>query len=114
MDSFERALKTYVQVDDELKRLLEEAKQLRKNKTDLESRISTHMVENDMGEHPCADSSRVKVYTKKSTKNFFNRAGVYECTQELFGPDNADKLIARIDEKKQISESTSVKRLGVR
>ena len=35
MDSFERVLKTYVQVDDELKRLADEAKQLRKNKVDL-------------------------------------------------------------------------------
>ena len=113
MDSFQKSLNKYVQIDDELKRVSDEAKELRKNKMDLGTRISAHMVENDMGEQPCVDNSRVKIYTKKSTKNYFNRAGVFECAHELFGPDNANKLISSIDEKKEISESTGLKRLGI-
>jgi len=111
--SFENSLNTYVKIDDELKKVSDEAKKLKKNKIELESKINTYMVENEIGEHFCTDSSRIKIYTKKSTKNYFNRSGVYECAHNLFGSEKADALIAMIDEKKEINESTGLKRLGI-
>lgn len=111
--SFETSLKTYVEIDDELKRIAEEAKMLRKNKAALEAAISTHMVENEIGEHRCMDASRVKIFTKKSTKSAYNKSGVYECAQVLLGSDKAEALICMLEEKKDVRESTGLKRMGV-
>lgn len=110
--SFETSLRTYVEIDDELKRVAAEAKTLRKNKAALESAISSHMIDREIGEQTCLDASRVKIYTKKSTKSAFNRAGVHECAQLMFGTDKADALLALIDEKKDVTESTGLKRIG--
>ena len=111
--SFETSLTTFVEIDDELKRVSEEAKVLRKNKAALEEAISTHMVQHDIGEHMCTDESRVKIFTKKSTKSAFNKAGVYECAQTMFGSDKAANLIALIEDKKDVQESLGLKRTSV-
>lgn len=111
--SFVTSLTTFVEIDDELKRVTEEAKVLRKNKATLEVAISTHMVENDIGEHRCIDTSRVKVFKKKSTKSAYNKAGVYECAQIMFGGDKAATLIALLEDKKDVRESFGLKRTGV-
>lgn len=111
--SFEMSLRTYVEIDDELKRISSEAKSLRSNKAALESAISSHMVDNEINEHKCLDTSRVKIYTKKSSKSAYNKAGVYDCAQILFGSEKADALLARIEERKNVTESTALKRIGV-
>lgn len=111
--SFETTLRTYVEIDDELKRVASEAKALRKNKAALESAISSHMVDHEIGEHTCLDTSRVKIYTKKSTKSAFNKDGVHECAQLLFGSEKAEALLALIEDKKDVTESTGLKRIGV-
>ncbi|CAM9269301.1 unnamed protein product [Sphacelaria rigidula] len=110
--SFETSLKTFVEIDDELKTVTEEAKVLRKNKAALEAAISAHMVQNDIPEHRCMDTSRVRLFTKKSTKSAFNKAGVYECAQAMLGSDKAAALIAMIEDKKYVTESTGLKRTG--
>ena len=111
--SFETTLKTYLEIDDELKKIAAEAKILRKNKSALEAAISTHMVENDIGEHRCTDTSRIKIFTKKSTKSAYNKSGVYECAQVMLGSDKAAALISMLEEKKDVRESTGLKRMGV-
>lgn len=111
--SFETSLTTFVEIDDELKRVAEEAKVLRKNKAALEEAISTHMVENDIGEHRCIDTSRVKIFKKKSTKSAYNKAGVYEAAQIMFGGDKAATLITLLEDKKDVKESFGLKRTGV-
>ena len=111
--SFDESLRTYVEIDDELKRVAQEAKTLRKNKAALESAISTHMVENDIPEHRCLDESRVKIFKKKSTKSAFNKAGVYECAQIMLGSEKAQNLISLLEDKKDVRESFGLKRTGV-
>lgn len=111
--SFEASLRTYVEIDNELKRVASEAKVLRKNKVALEEAISAHMVENDIGEHTCVDASRIKTFTKKSTTTAFNKAGVYECAQVLVGSEKALALVSLIEDRKDVKESTGLKRLGV-
>lgn len=110
--SFETSLKTFLEIDDELKRIAEEAKMLRKNKAVLEAAISTHMVENEIGEHRCMDTSRIKIFTKKTTKSAYNKSGVYECAQAMLGSDKAEALIFMLEEKKDVKESTGLKRMG--
>lgn len=109
---FESSLNTFVEIDDELKRVAEEAKVLRKNKATLEAAISSHMVENDIGEHRCIDASRIKIFKKKSTKSAYNKAGVFECAQILVGSDKATRLVAMLEEKKHVEESFGLKRTG--
>lgn len=112
--SFETSLKTFVEIDDELKKVADEAKLLRKNKAALETSISTHMMRNDIEEQSCLDNSRVKIVTKKRLSSGFNKRGVHECATELFGQDNATLLVKMIEEKKSVEESTGLKRLGAK
>lgn len=109
--SFDESLVAFVEVDDELKRVGQVTKDLRKNKAALEAAISAHMVENDIPEKKCEDTSRIKIFTKKSTKTLYNKSGVYECAQLLFGTEKASSLIRLMEEKKDVRESTGLKRL---
>lgn len=110
--SFDESLATFVEIDDELKQLSEKAKELRRNKAALEAAISSHMVKNEIPEQTCTDTSRIKVYTKKSTKTAYNKAGVYECAQLMLGTDKAVALVKLIEARKNVKESTGLKRLG--
>lgn len=109
--TFDESLVAFVKIDDELKRIGQMAKDLRKNKASLEAAISAHMVENDIPEKRCEDTSRIKIFTKKSTRSLYNKSGVYECAQVLFGTEKASALIRLMEEKKDVKESTGLKRL---
>lgn len=107
--SLEASVTNFVEIDDELKRISEESKVLRKNKASLEEEITSHMVQNEIGEI-FTKNSKVKIFKRKSTKSAYNKAGVFECAELLFGRDRATKLIAMIEDKKDITESVGLKR----
>lgn len=112
MSSFEGKLKTYVDIDNELKRVAQEVKELKQNKTDLEHYLSDHMVNHEIEEHSCMDNTKIKVYTKKSSSNVFTKPIVHECAMTLFGQENADKLVKLVEEHKEVRESTGLKRMS--
>lgn len=114
MMSLEQSLATFVEVDNELKRVAEEAKLLRKNKSALEEAITLHMVKHEIEEKICTDDSKVKVVKKKTTKSGFTKAGVSECAELLLGVDKARTLMAMIEDKKDVTESFALKRSSTR
>lgn len=108
--SFTRSLKEFVAVDDEIKRVSQEAKELRKNKRVLENAISLHMINNELDEGR-VDTSALRVVQKKKTTNAYTRANVSECALTLFGSESAEKLLCMIDDMKQTKESHGIKRV---
>ena len=112
MSNFEGKLKTFVEIDNELKRVANEVKELKQSKLDLENSLSEHMVHHEIEEHSCMDNTKVKVYTKKSSSNVFTKPIVYECALTLFGQDQADALVKLVEERKEVRESTGLKRMS--
>ena len=112
MSNFEGRLRTFVEIDDELKRVANEVKKLKQSKVDLETALSEHMVQNEIIEHSCMDNTKIKVYTKKSTSNVYTKPVVYECATTLFGASQADALVRLVEEQKEVRQSTGLKRMS--
>jgi len=105
-------LKTFVQIDNELKRVAEEVKALKANKVALEEDISTQMVHNQIEELDCKDQTKIKIYTKKSCPNVFTKPNVFECAVTLFGSEKAEALVKLVEERKKTKETTGIKRMA--
>jgi len=112
--SLENDIKTFANIDDEIKRLSEEMKVLRSNKGSLESTISNKMNEHSIEEVSCEDNTKVKVYTKRSVTNAFKKANVKSCATSLFGEDKAEALVKMIEDMQEVQESTGLKRLNAK
>lgn len=108
--SFTRSLEEYIAVDDEIKRLSTEAKELRKNKNVLEDSISSHMLENELDEGRIQEAT-VRVVKKKKTTNTFTRSNVQQCALTLLGAEKTEALVRMIDDLKETTESHGIKRL---
>lgn len=112
--SVENTVRTFTEIDDELKRVAEEIKSLKANKISLENDISSHMDRNELDEMDCSDNTKVKKYTKKSVSNVFKKPNVEECALLLFGADRTEALIKMIEEKKEVRESVGLKRMSTK
>jgi len=108
MDS---TVKTFTEIDDEIKRIRNEIKTLRANKISLEGDISSHMNSNQIEEIDCQDDTKVKKYTKKSISNVYKKDNVHECSLLLFGEDRTNALLKMIEDKKEVRETTGIKRM---
>ena len=105
-------LRTFVEIDNELKRVAEEVKALKANKVALEEDISTQMVQNQIEELDCKDQTKVKIYTKKSCPSVFTKPNVFECAVTLFGREKAESLVKLIEERKKTKETVCIKRMA--
>lgn len=101
--SFKRSLEEFIAVDDEIKNMARESKELRRNKQILEEPISTHMLDNGL-EEQSIEISGVKVCKKKSSCNMFTKANVAQCALTLFGSEITDALIQMIEDLKETTE----------
>lgn len=108
--TFKRSLEEFLSVDDEMKRISNDSRELRKNKKILEDAISTHMIQNKLEERSF-ETSKVKVFKKKSAKNSFTKANVQQCAKTLFGAEGADSLSKMIEGLREITESAGIKRV---
>ena len=107
----ENTVKTFAEIDDEIKRVRNEIKTLRSNKVSLENDISSHMNNNQIEEIDCADDTKVKKYTKKSISNVYKKENVQECALLLIGEDRTNALLKMIEDKKEVRETTGIKRM---
>ncbi|CAM9208551.1 unnamed protein product [Pylaiella littoralis] len=98
----------FFRVDDKHRGASEEMRGLRTNKSDLESRIARHMHENGIPE-TVSPSGSLKIYTGK-TRVPMNKALVEEAAAELFGDDQAARLLKLIDSKRAVVEKLKLKR----
>lgn len=110
--SLETNVKTFAQIDDELKRVAGEVKALRANKTSLANDISSQMNQKQVEEIDCPGDTKVKKYTRKSSSNVFNKSNVEECALALLGADRTATLLKMIEDKKEVKESTGIKRMS--
>jgi len=108
--SFTRSIGEFVAVDDEIKRVTQEAKELRKNKRVLEDAISEHMISNDL-EEGRFETTALRVVKKNKSTNAYTRANVRECAMTLLGSEKTEALLKMVDELKQTTESNGIKRI---
>lgn len=100
----------FFKLDDELKGVSEEIKDLRSNRSSMEGRIARHMHENGIPE-TISQSGKIKVYKSKSMAPM-KKALVEEAATELSGADYASRLMKHIEEKRGVVEKIRIKRVG--
>lgn len=108
--NFTTQVTDFLKIDDELKNVAKGVKDLKTNKISLEERIAQHMEDNGIPE-TISSSGKIKVYTSKSSTPI-NKALIEEAATELFGKDGAQKLIAHIESKREVTEKTRIKRVS--
>ncbi|CAM9091125.1 unnamed protein product [Ectocarpus sp. 12 AP-2014] len=109
-DEFAGHVDVFFKLDDELRDVSDEIKGLKSSKLSLEGQIAKHMHENDIPE-TISPSGKIKVYKSKSSAPM-NKALIEEAAVELFGSDQAARLLKHIEEKRVIVEKIKIKRVG--
>lgn len=109
-EDFAGHVDVFFRVDDELRGVSEEIKDLKSSKSKLESRIARHMHDNDIPE-TISPAGKIKIY-KSKTIGPMNKALVEEAAAELFGADQAARLMKHICGKRGVVEKIKIKRTG--
>ena len=100
----------FFKLDDELRGVSEEIRDLRSSRSSMEGRIARHMHENGIPE-TISQSGKIKVYKSKSISPM-NKALVEEAASELYGAESAARLMKHIQEKREVVEKIRIKRVG--
>lgn len=100
----------FFKLDDELRGVSEEIKDLRSNRSSMEGRIAKHMHENGIPE-TISPSGKIKVYKSKSSSPM-NKALIEEAATELFGADQAARLMKHVEGKREVVEKIRIKRVA--
>ena len=100
----------FFKVDDELRGVSEEIKDLKSSRSSLEGRIARHMHENGIPE-TISPSGKIKVYSSKSSAPM-NKALIEEAATELFGGAQAARLMKHIEGKRGVTEKIRIKRVA--
>lgn len=100
----------FFKLDDELRGVSKEIKDLKSNKLSVEERIATHMHEHDIPE-TISSSGKIRVYKSKSSSPM-NKALVEKSATELFGADQSARLMKYIEEKREVTEKIKIKRVA--
>lgn len=100
----------FFKLDDELRGVSEEIKDLKSNRSSMEGRIAKHMHENGIPE-TISPSGKIKVYKSKSSSPM-NKALIEEAATELFGADQAARLMKHVGGKREVVEKIRIKRVA--
>lgn len=100
----------FFKLDDELKGVSEEIKDLKSSRSSIEGRIARHMQENGIPE-TISSSGKIKVYKSKSSAPM-NKALIESAASELFGADQAARLMKHIEGKRGVVEKVKIKRVS--
>lgn len=109
-EEFATIVQKFIDIDDQLKSVGSQVKDMKTNKQTLEKRIMEHMESNDIPE-TSIKSDKIKLLKTKSSSPF-NKNIVLESAVELFGQGEADRLLAHIENKKEFIEKNKIKRLS--
>jgi hypothetical protein len=109
-EEFVGNVNVFLKVDDELRGVSEEIKDLKCSRSSLEGRIARHMHDNGIPE-TISPSGKIKVYSSK-TSSPINKALIEEAATELFGEDQAARLVKHIEEKRGVTEKIKLKRVA--
>lgn len=100
----------FFKLDDELRGVSEEIKDLKPDRLSMEGRIAKHMHENGIPE-TISPSGKIKVYKSKSSSPM-NKALIEEAATELFGADQAVRLMKHMEGKREVVEKIRIKRVA--
>ena len=100
----------FFKVDDDLRGASEEIKYLKSSRSSLVGRIARHMDENGIPE-TISSSGKIKMYKSKSSAPI-NKALIEEAATELFGGDQATRLLKHIEGKREVTEKIKIKRVS--
>ena len=100
----------FFKLDDELKGVSEEIRDLKSSRSSMETRIARHMQENGIPE-TISPSGKIKVYKSKCSAPM-NKALIEGAATELFGADQAARLMKHIESKRGVVEKLRIKRVG--
>lgn len=109
-EDFAGHVDVFFKIDDELKDASEEIKDLKSNRASLEGRIARHMHDNGIPE-TISPSGKIKVYSSKSSAPM-NKALIEESATELFGADQAARLMKHVKGKREVTEKIRIKRVA--
>lgn len=109
-EDFAGHVDVFFRIDDELRDASEEMKDLKSSKSSLEGRIARHMHENGILE-TISPSGKIKIYSSKSIAPM-NKALIEECATEIFGADQAARLLKHLEEKRVVTEKIRIKRVA--
>lgn len=99
----------FFKIDDELRGASAEIRGLRSNKSSLENRIARHMHQHNIPE-TVSPSGKIRVYKSKSIAPL-NKTIVEEACVELFGQEQATRLVNHIQAKRGFTEKIKIKRV---
>ncbi|CAM9102148.1 unnamed protein product [Ectocarpus sp. 12 AP-2014] len=108
-EEFAGHVDVFFKVDDELRGASEELKDLKSSRSSLEGRIARHMHENGIPE-TISPSGKIKVYSSKISAPI-NKSLLEEAATELFGADQAARLMKHVEGKRGVTEKIRIKRL---
>lgn len=100
----------FFKVDDELRDASVEIKDLKFSRSSLEGRIARHMHDNGIPE-TISPLGKIKVYKSKNSAPI-NKALIEEAATELFGADQATRLLKHIEGKRGVTEKIKIKRVS--
>ncbi|CAM9104629.1 unnamed protein product [Ectocarpus sp. 8 AP-2014] len=109
-EEFAGHVDVFFKIDDELRGASEEIKDLKSSRSSLEGRIARHMHENGIPE-TISPSGKIKIYRSKSSAPM-NKTLVEESATELFGADQAARLMKHVQEKRGVTEKIKIKRVS--
>ena len=110
-EEFAGHVDVFFKIDDELRGASEEIKGLKSSRSSLEGRIARHMHENGIPE-TFSPSGKIKIYRSKSSAPL-NKTLIEESATELFGADQAARLMKHVGGKRAVTEKIKIKRVSV-
>ncbi|CAN0534901.1 unnamed protein product [Ectocarpus sp. 12 AP-2014] len=109
-EDFAGHVDVFFKIDDELRGASEEIKDLKSSRSSLEGRIARHMHENGIPE-TISPSGKIKIYSSKSSAPM-NKTLIEESATELFGADQAARLMKHVEDKRAVTEKIRIKRVS--
>ena len=109
--SFENNIKSWVQVDNQIKLLNERAKTLREERSDLHDKILLQVQDNNLEQSTIQiTDGTLKFALSKATKPLTLRY-VQGCLEDMIASqETVDKIMSHIREKREVAMSKEIKR----
>ena len=102
--SFKDLVKQYVQLNDEVTTAAKGLSESRKKLKDMEAAVITYMTNNNIEQCNLKDGCLVLRHNK--TQAPLNKDLMVETMQDELGPQKAEALLAKMDERREASSST--------
>ena len=109
--SFEESIKTWVQVDNQMKLLQEKVKELRDKKNDIEFQIYNYAEDNNLQNAIIEISDGKLKFSETKTTNSLTLKYIEKCLHEIVSDENVvNQIMTYIKENRETKVESSIKR----